>query len=259
MVISLHFPVATTALIAAVIGAGLVALVRKGVALHLLTSHHEVAFPIFLQIGVIYAVLLAFIFSMMLDHINEAYTKVKIESTNLLTLAQLAPAFAPETRSKIDQILIEYTQIVINKEWPKMSKQQEEPEASKILGVLQNIYLNISPKTVREQIVYASSLEHLAQLRENRRMRIFTATEPRLATPLVLLSALGLIVIAISYFFGMHRLWAQMILTGALIFTITSILVVIFFLATPFSGRLSIHAKIFENTLVRLEQIAQEH
>ena len=47
--IYLNYPVFSVALTAAVIGGAIVALIRKWVALHLLTSHHEVAFPIFLQ------------------------------------------------------------------------------------------------------------------------------------------------------------------------------------------------------------------
>ncbi len=253
-----HYPAFTTALAAALLGASLVALIRKWVALHLLASHHEVAFPIFLQIGVIYAVLLAFTFSMVLNEIGESYREVKVETTNLLTLAELAPGFTAETKQTIDATLIEYTQAVIDKEWPKMSKGQEEPEVSKILGRLQKIYLNINPQSPREQAIYATSLDHLVLLRETRRMRIFTATETKLENPLILLTGLGFIVIAISYFFGMHRLWAQMILTGALIFTITTILMIIFMVSHPFSGKFGITPKVFENALIRLEQIDQE-
>jgi hypothetical protein len=258
MIIFSHFPVFTTAFVVAIIGAALLALIRKWVALHFLTSHHEVAFPIFLQIGVIYAVLLAFTFSMVLNEVGESYTEAKIETTNLLTLAQLAPGFSPEARQMIQQTLMEYTEAVITKEWPKMIIHQEAPEVSKILGSLQKIYLDINVQSPREQVLYANSLEHLAKLRENRRMRIFIAIEPKLENPLILLTMLGLIVVGISYFFGMDHLWAQMVLTGALIFTITAILMVIYMLSNPFSSKFGISPKIFEDTLIRLEQISNE-
>ncbi len=229
-----HFPFFLVPLTAAIIGGAVVALIRKMVALHLLTSHHEVAFPIFLQIGVIYAVLLAFIFSMVLNKINDAYLEAKEETTNLLTLAQLAPAFPAATRQMIDETLIQYIQSVITLEWPKMAKHQEDANVSEMLNSLEKIYLNLDPKSLKEQAIYTNSLSHLAKLRENRRMRIFTATEPKLVDPLRLLILLGFIVVFISYFFGMRHLWTQMILTGALIFTITAILTVIFFLRRSF-------------------------
>ena len=253
-----HFPVFTVALLVAFAGAILLAVVRKWVALHLLTSHHEVAFPIFLQIGVIYAVLLAFIFSMVLNQLADAYVAGRVETTNVLTLGELAPGFPNDIRQMIDESLIEYLKVVINQEWPKMAQRQEEPQVSQILASLQKIYLNFNPQTRREEVIYANSLEHLAQLRANRRVRIFTATEPKMGNPLILLTILGFIVIGISYFFGMHRLWAQMILTGSLIFTITSILMIIFMLGNPYGGKFGIKPKVFQNSLIRLQEIARE-
>ncbi len=258
MVIFSHFPVFTIAFLAAVIGAILVAIIRNWVSVHLLTSHHEVAFPIFLQIGVIYAVLLAFTFSLVLNQLGESFAQAKIETTNLLTLAQLAPGFPEKNRRMIEDSLTDYTRNVIDSEWPKMAHHQEDHHVGEILSKLQKIYLNIDPRTLREEVIYSISLEHLAQLRENRRARIFIATEPQLINPLILLTMLGLIVIGISYFFGMRRLWAQMILTGSLIFTITAILMVIFMLSNPFSGKFSITPHVFENTLIRIEELKAE-
>lgn len=258
MMVLSYFPVFIIALLAAMIGGILVALIRKWVAVHLLTSHHEVAFPIFLQIGVIYAVLLAFIFSMVLNEIAEAYNTAKTETINILTLAQLAPGFPQEIRQSIDDTLIDYTQTIIHDEWPKMAKRQEDLHVSKILSSLQKIYLNYNPQSLKEEVIYANSLEHLTRLRENRRMRLFTAIEPKLNNQLLMLSILGAIVISVSFFFGMHRLWAQMILTGALIFTIVSILMVISLLGNPFAGKFGIKPTVFENTLIRLHQISNE-
>lgn len=254
----MHYPVTAVALGCAIIGGALVAIVRKWVALHLLTSHHEVAFPMFLQLGVIYAVLLAFIFSLVLGEMAEAYHEVKEESISILTLAQLAPGFAPADRQAIDEALITYTNIIIHDEWPKMAKGKEDMQASKTLSNLQNIYLKMNLKSTREEAIYAESLTHLIALRENRRMRIFTATEPMLKFPWVFLCFLGLIVISISYLFGMKHLWTQMILTGAFIFTISSILVMTLILSRPFAGKFALSPRVFEMTLVRLQQISTE-
>ncbi len=254
-----HFPVTSISLLAGIIGAFLVLLIRKWVDVSLLALHHEVAFPIFLQIGVIYAVLLAFTFSMVTSGMGEAYKDIKIETSNLLTLAQLAQGFPEQKRQQIDTTLIEYAETVIQGEWPKMRARQEDQEVASILGKLQRIYLSIDVKTPREEAIYANSLEYLARLRENRRMRVFTATEPKVQNPLLLLTGLGIIVISISYLFGMPRLWVQMVLTGALIVTIVSILMVIYLVSDPFTGKFGITPRIFENTLIRLKQMDQEN
>jgi hypothetical protein len=250
-----HLPIFFTAFFFALLGALVLAIIRKWVALHLLTSHHEVAFPIFLQLGVIYAVLIAFIFSMVLEDINNAYSEARMEATKILNLAQLAPGFPPEVRKKIDENLLEYTTAVIEDEWPRMAKGHESLRVSRVLVSLQRTYLNIKPQSLGELARYENSLQYLGQLRESRRLRVFTAIEPKLTDTLALLCILGAIVVGISFFFGMHRLWAQMILTGSLIFAITSILLIMYMFSTPFSGRFAIKPYVYKDTLTRLNQI----
>ena len=131
MFIFSQFPIFTLAIILALVGALLLAILRKWVKVHLLTSHHEVAFPIFLQIGVIYAVMIAFIFSMVLAQLEEAHTEVKIEATSVLSLAQIGQGLPQEMRRPINAELINYTKAVINDEWPAMAHRQETQEGSK--------------------------------------------------------------------------------------------------------------------------------
>ena len=196
---------------------------------------------------------------MVLTDIADAYKDTKSETTNLLTIVRAkAPGFSPAQRKMIDDVAIEYTKIVITEEWPQMAKNQEAPNASKALAKLQQIYLNMNPKSPREEAIYSESLTHLANLREGRRLRLFTAEEPKFNYQWTFLGILGLIVISISYFFGMKHLWTQMILTGALVFTIASILTVILVISRPFSGKFALTPRVYENTLVRLEQISQE-
>lgn len=251
-------PVFFIALFAAVIGGALVPLVRRFRASHLLTTHHEVAFPMFLQLGVIYAVLLAFIFSFMLNNINEAYTDAKAETTNILTLAQMNPVFPLAMQQQINQTLVLYTKAIIHNEWPKMAMKQEDPDVSRLLAVMEKIYLSYNPKAGREEVIYAESIQHLNDLRSNRRKRIFTATEYSLKRPWFYLGILGAIVVAISYFFGMRHIGIQMLLTGALVFTITSIITLMIMMSHPFAGPYAIKPRVFENTLMRLQEITHE-
>lgn len=250
-----HYPVLSVSLIFAMMSAALIALIRKWIPVNSLISHHEVGFPIFLQIGVIYAVSLAFTLSMVLNEVGESYMEVKRETTHLLILAKLAFGFSDQDRHLIQSTLTEYAETVINHEWPAMTHHQEDSHATDLIDTLQTIYLNIDLKSPREQAIYAESLNHFSQLQECRRMRIFAATDPKLKNPLMLLIFLGLIVVGISYFFGMDRLWAQMILTGSLVFTIVSILVIIFMLNNPFAGKFAITAKAFVVTLPQLKYL----
>ena len=101
-------------------------------------------------------------------------------------------------------------------------------------------------------------MQHFEHLRQYHRMRLYTSREPRLQNPMVMLTLLGLIIISISYFFGMHRLLVQMFLTGALIFTVVSILIAIYMVRNPYCGKFAIKNNVFQNVLVRLEDISKE-
>lgn len=254
-----YFPVITVGLISAIIAALLVFVQRYFVAIHILRAQHEVAFPIFLQTGLIFGVLIAFIFSMVWNEAVDSYKDPRTEVTNIIALAELANAFPQSMRQEIDNNLIKYSKRVIYFEWPKMQQGQEDTETTKILSEIETIYLNFNPQSERDSIIYAASIDHLSKIREYRRLRIMTATSSihfvhRLWFYII---TLGLIVISTSYFFGMKSIWVQAILTAGLAFTISTIIAIIISLTQPFSGQIGIEPVAFKLGLSRIESIAK--
>lgn len=65
----------------ALLGAGAPLLVRRRVSLEALRSHHEVGSYVFLQMGVVFAVLLAFVFSeVWIEHNSAAGKKARVST-----------------------------------------------------------------------------------------------------------------------------------------------------------------------------------
>lgn len=256
---SSHFPVVIYSITAALIAAWLVFVMRRFVHIDSLKIHHEVGFPIFLQIGVIYGVLLAFIFSMTWEQFSKVEQDITLESSNLIEVFELSIAFPPEIQQKIRDTTKNYMNRVIHVEWDRMREGDVDPEARLNLDRLFSIYANYEPTSKKEQTFYTQSLNHLSDIREYRSMRIFQVHSSRLFRLISLIGILGAGLVAISFFFGMEVIWVQSILTAALTATIASIVGMIVLLTQPFSGTVAIEPSIFEDALTTMQNFDAAH
>ena len=233
----------------------IVFLIRRFVPLRYLRHHHEVGFPIFLQIGVIYAVLLAFVFSAEWDGYLKAQRGIEEESSDLLTLMHLAQEFPKDLKSSIEEEITDYTILIINQDWPDMQNNKGRLNTWGNLTRLQNIYLKMEPKTKRDDFFYTESLKYLEDLRQSRQKRIFTVNENRPWILWLVISIMGTSIVCVSFLFGMRYLWSQIALTSCLAAMITTIILVTIVLSTPFTGRFALKPHDFEEVLAKFYEV----
>ncbi|MFP5405949.1 MAG: DUF4239 domain-containing protein, partial [Gammaproteobacteria bacterium] len=197
-----------------VAGAGVVG-VRRVVTLETLQKHHEIGVAIFLQIGVMYAVLLAFVVSVVWSQFNEAAKAVDREAAELTTVFHLARGLPDPIHERIQRRILTYAGTVVNDEWQTMNVLRESAVAHAALDELWNTWLDFTPRTAQETALYAESLQRLGNARENRRIRLFQMT---LAAPgflWALLLIVGAMVIGLSYFFGIEYVGSQVVMTAS--------------------------------------------
>ena len=231
----------------------LIFLVRKYVAMDFLISHHEVAFVIFLQIGVIYGVLLAFVVSTTWDQYNAAAQRVEQEASSLLELWHLKSVFPAAMQERIGQDLRHYARTVVDQEWVSMAQGQGDSQAENDLEDLQNTYSQFKPQTFGESDFYAESLHYLANIREYRALRLFEARQVIPTVMWGILIIMGICVVGVSYFFGMRYAWSQVVLIMTLVSMIASLLLLIKLLDNPFSGDLRIHPVGFQKGIQKIK------
>ncbi len=234
----------------------LIVLIRRYVPIDFLKLHHEVAFVIFLQIGVIYGVLLAFVVSATWDQYNAAAQRIEQEASNLLELWHLKFVFPPAAQKTIEHDLINYFNSVISREWAFMAQGREDNQAENDLEDLQETYFKFKPQTFGESDLYTESLHHLASVREYRRLRLF---EARMVIPKIMwliLIVMGISVVGISYFFGMRYKVSQVVLITTLVAMITSLLLLIKLLDNPFAGDLRIHPVAFQKGMRQISVLS---
>src|SRR6516162_4330822 len=110
------------------IAIGFQVLVRRWVGIDRLVLNNEVAGFIFAIIGVVYAVLLAFVVIAVWDKFSEGQTSVARESA-AAALFQYAEGAEPEA-AKLHESLVGYLRLAIEKDWPAMAANSEDTETT---------------------------------------------------------------------------------------------------------------------------------
>src|SRR3954471_6548584 len=116
-------------LVSASVAALLAALVRRYVRVEVLRRHHDVGSTAFLQLGVLYAVLLAFVFGEVWQQYNTAQQAIATECSSLHGIAILTQTLAEPGRDDVAHAVSEYVRAVMEQEWPAMTRGQESGAA----------------------------------------------------------------------------------------------------------------------------------
>jgi len=91
--------------------------------------YHEVGYAVFLQLGVIFAVLLAFVFNNVWSEYNVASQAVDSECGSLHGIAMLSDRLPSPARDAILNDLHAYLTTILDREWPDMQRRHESRAA----------------------------------------------------------------------------------------------------------------------------------
>lgn len=224
-------------------------IVRRHIPHHRLKTHNDVAGPIFATVGVIYAVLLAFVVVIVWQNFDRSRSNVQDEANCLVDLAMDAEAFSPEFKKDIRALLYQYAEIVVNEEWPAMAKGGAGPHMRGITEKMWRAYSAYEPETEAQKAFFTESIKKLNDLGELRRSRLLdaqTGVHPILWFVLILG---GLVTISFTFFFGAENLKAQLTMAILLAILISLILFTILAMDFPFTGEVSISPDPFKQTM----------
>src|SRR6516165_7243235 len=103
--------------------------VRRALGLDDRRQHHEVGNAVYLQIGVVFAVLLAYVFNEVWGEYNAAAQAINGECGALHEAAMLAHDLPDGQGQRVEQAILNYAEVVINVEWPALEQRKTSPEA----------------------------------------------------------------------------------------------------------------------------------
>ena len=229
--------------------------VRRTLPLSFLETHHEVAGFLFGVVGMLYAVLLAFVVFVVWNEFEEAKVTVVREANELGDLFRLAQGFPAPLRHPARQAARDYARIVEGEEWAAMARGETSPRAGEAMDALWRIYGTAEPRTPRENALYAESLTRLGDLSDSRRLRLHDAGDSIPSVVWVELWAGGLTTVLFTYFFGVKSVRSQAWMVAALTEMIAFVLFLVAVLDHPFRGDVRVSAGPFRFVQQRMEEI----
>jgi len=199
----------------------------------------------FNMVGVLYAVLLAFVVVIVWGDFVDAGHTSQGEVTRLSNLARDAAGFPDETRDRLRERIATYAETVAGPEWETMADGDASPVAARAYERIWAEYYTLEPSGVKQEAFYGESIARLNELGENRRVRLLTsrATVP---TPMWLLLLAGFVItIFWTYLFRTSTLATHVVGVGSVAALTGFVLYLIYALQHPFAGAVKISPEPF--------------
>jgi len=225
---------------------------RSKVGHELLAKHNDVAGFIYAVVGVIYAVLLAFVVIVEWEMFRSTDAKVQDEVQCMASVLRDIQVFDEPQKSLIQKEIVNYANLVIKDEWPLMSEGKVSEKALKSIRRVFSLIVQIKPANDYQKIWYQEVVTRLNNFYNARNHRIEAGKDciPGLMWSIMLFGAV--ITIGFSFLFGTENLWAHACMVASLSGVIILVLFLIFALDHPYSGILIVKPDAFVDQLSRM-------
>jgi hypothetical protein len=215
-------------------------LVRLRVRLQQLRGNNEVAGFKFAVIGVLYAVLLAFVVVISWERYHDAENALAREAGAAATVYRLAGGLDESTAAALRTNLSAYLNSVLADDWPAMMRGRSSPVTTRMLSDLYDQVIRYRPTDPHDANMQSDLLSELDQVTRARRERLVMAegtVNPVIWFVVFLGAALT---ISFTFFFGTENLIAQSLMTGILAAIILSAVLVVIALDRPYTGAVTV-------------------
>lgn len=224
--------------------------VHKFVHIDTRRRHQEVGSAVFLQLGVLFAVLLAFVFSKAYGEYGEAQQAIDLECGALHAAAMIATTLPAPQAHEMLRLEVTYIDDVIHFDWPEMRDHQRgSPRAVDDLTALVQYAARLPVPDQAAVPVKMQLLDLLSIAHAQREVRLFQAQNGLpvvLWVVLIIFSVLLMIFVTIS---GVERyVWlAMFVVTFAM--CVSATLALVGLLNYPFQGALALNHADFSMRL----------
>lgn len=234
-----------------VFAVGLMLLTRYRYGEDRLKLNNEVAGFKFAVVGVLYAVLLAFVVIAVWEDYSNTEDAVRAEAKAAVDLYRVAEAL-PGKGMAIREAVIRYVDDVQQKSWDAMALGSQSAIVAKDLKALSHQVLALDVESRKEQILFQEALTLLTVITDNRNERLDSANGSVPGVLWFVLVVGGIITLGYPAFFAASNLAAQVLMTGSL----AALLALTLFLGLafdfPFTGDPHISKEPFADALVQM-------
>src|SRR5215467_9971890 len=216
--------------------------------------YHEVGYAVFLQLGVIFAVLLAFVFDNVWWNYNVASQAIDSECGSLHGVAIMSDRLPSAARDAILNDLHAYLRIVIDQEWVDMQQRRESRAADAKFQSLWHTVETVNSDPADNQ-VRGQMLSLLAAAHQSRETRLYQMTQgvPGLVWGLLIIFASTLI--GCMLVFAAEASTSKAVLVGVFTSSLTLALLTVRVLDFPFESALQLSPRDFNGTLEKVDRL----
>jgi len=224
-------------------------LVHRLVPHALRRSHNDVAGVLIAVVGVVYAVLLAFIAVAVWQDYNTADAIVHREASLAGDIHQDALNMPGAAGPRLRQLVRTYLRVVIDEEWPAMRSGGESPRAGATITELQNTVFTYQARGP----IFSDVLQRVNALADARRDRLINGNSGLQPVAWFVLLAGSALTISFCFLFGVPDLRLHALMTAAVAASVALVLFLIVSFDYPFRGAVSIAPTAFENVIATID------
>jgi len=231
----------------------IVLIFRRYVPAAVLKKHHDVAGYVFTNIGVLYAVLLGFTVVNAQERFDKIKDAIEVEASFLSELYRDVEVFPEKSRQELQDAIKEYCRSVVHEEWALLAEKKASASTAHALNTLWHGFYNLDPKTQKEEIWYAESINKLNKLMKSRMKRILSSRDSLGSEMWSLLILGGIVMTVFMCFFGLDSGFTHALMAGILAATAAFMLFLIYSLDSAFSGSVSASPDAIQRALDALK------
>ncbi len=209
-----------------------------------LEEHNDIAGFMFAVVGVVYAVLLAFLAIAVWERFDAAETRVHDEANQIVVVYRRVDAFLAQ-RASLRKKISQYVDLVISDEWPKMNTGQSSERANRLIEDIAYQARHLNATTATQQTLLTSIIDGLQETMMDRNDRLLLSNRGLNAFLWTILFLGAGAVIVFSYLFAYKSMGAQAAMTGLLAFTLALVLYLIAVVDYPYRGDVRIQVGPF--------------
>jgi hypothetical protein len=210
-------------------------------------AHNDLAGFILAVIGVIYAVLLAFVTIGVWERYQQAEARSFDEAGQLAVVYRDADAF-PQSH-ELRGLIRDYTETVINDEWPKMRHGEESAKADRLIERIDRTIRTMVVSSDLRQDVHDQILQAINTAQTDRDARLSEDATGIHGLMWMVLIAGGGLTVGFTFLFGFRHSAMQMLMTGSLGLLIGLVLFLTVAMNYPYRGSISVQPDAFHSAL----------
>ena len=206
--------------------------------------HHEFGGQVFQQVGILFSVLLSFVFSEVWGEYNTAAQAISHECSALHGAAMLVAALPKGAGGPVTETIVDYGRTVAQVEWPMMALEQRSPQAQEAFRAALDRAVRLMPDNPADLAVRGQIISLLAEAHAARETRTFEMTLGVPSFVWVVLIAMALILDGCLLFAG-SEVRSHVLLAAAASASTAAALVMVRMLDFPFEGSLALTSSDF--------------